>query len=421
MSILNMNAESYRKYTQAEQPVLVEFSAPWCVYCRRLAPALESVAEEYRDTLVFGAVNIDDEPELAQSEKIEVVPTLLIYQNGQVLGSIVAPESRAQLVAFIEETLQHREQEANTTKHIYDMIVVGGGPGGYAAALYAARAGLDTVILEKLSAGGQMALTEQIDNYPGFEDGIDGFSLGEKMKRGTERFGVETKLAEVLSLDLSGTVKKAETSEGPLFARIIVLATGAGPRELGIEGEQELIGKGVNYCAACDGMFYKNKTVVIAGGGNTAAADALILSRICKKVIVVHRRDTLRATKIYHEPLMKAENVEFRWDSEIIELLHDEKVIGIRLRNVKTGEETTLACDGVFVSIGRKPSSELVKDQVEVDPAGYIIADESTRTNIPGVFAVGDVRTKALRQVVTAVADGATAVHYAEEYLAGGM
>ena len=421
MSILNMNAESYRKYTQAEQPVLVEFSAPWCVYCRRLAPALESVAEEYRDTLVFGAVNIDDDPELAQSEKIEVVPTLLIYQNGQVLGSIVAPESRAQLVAFIEETLQHREQEANITEHIYDMIVVGGGPGGYTAALYAARAGLDTVILEKLSAGGQMALTEQIDNYPGFEDGIDGFSLGEKMKRGTERFGVETKLTEVLSLDLSGTVKKAETSEGPLFARTIVLATGAGPRELGVESEQELIGKGVNYCAACDGMFYKNKTVVIAGGGNTAAADALILSRICKKVIVVHRRDTLRATKIYHEPLMKAENVEFRWDSEIIELLHDEKVIGIRLRNVKTGEETTLACDGVFVSIGRKPSSELVKDQVEVDPAGYIIADESTRTNIPGVFAVGDVRTKALRQVVTAVADGATAVHYAEEYLAGGM
>ena len=421
MSILNMNAESYRKFTQAEQPVLVEFSAPWCVYCRRLAPALESVAEEYRDTLVFGAVNIDDEPELAQSEKIEVVPTLLIYQNGQVLGSIVAPESRAQLVAFIEETLQHREQEANVTEHIYDMIVVGGGPGGYTAALYAARAGLDTVVLEKLSAGGQMALTEQIDNYPGFEDGIDGFSLGEKMKRGTERFGVETKLTEVLSLDLSGGVKKAETSEGPLFARTIVLATGAGPRELGIEDEQELIGKGVNYCAACDGMFYKNKTVVIAGGGNTAAADALILSRICKKVIVVHRRDTLRATKIYHEPLMKAENVEFRWDSEIIELLHDEKVIGIRLRNVKTGEETTLACDGVFVSIGRKPSSELVKDQVEVDPAGYIIADESTRTNIPGVFAVGDVRTKALRQVVTAVADGATAVHYAEEYLAGGM
>lgn len=421
MSILNMSAESYRKYIQAEKPVLVEFSAPWCVYCRRLAPALEAVAEEYRDTLVFGAVNIDDEPMLAQSEEIEVVPTLLLYQNGKVLGSIVAPESKAQLVTFIEETLQSREQESNAAEHIYDMIVVGGGPGGYTAALYAARAGLDTVVLEKLSAGGQMALTEQIDNYPGFEDGIDGFSLGEKMKRGTERFGVETKLTEVLSLELSGAVKKAETSEGTLYAKTIVLATGAGPRELGVADEKELIGKGVNYCAACDGMFYKDKTVAIAGGGNTAAADALILSRICKKVILVHRRDALRATKIYHEPLMKTENVEFCWDSEITELLHNDKVTGIRLRNVKTGEESTLACGGVFISIGRKPSTELVQGQLEIDPAGYVVADESTRTNIPGVFAVGDVRTKALRQVVTAVADGAVAVHYAEEYLAGGI
>ncbi len=419
MSIINMNAESYRKYTQTDEPVLVEFSAPWCVYCRRLAPAFEIVAEEYQDALVFGTVNIDDEPELAQSEEIEVVPTLLIYRNGKVLGSIVAPESKPQLVAFIEETLQGSEQKSNPAGHIYDMIVVGGGPGGYTAALYAARAGLDTVVLEKLSAGGQMALPEQIDNYPGFEDGIDGFSLGEKMKRGTERFGVQTKLTEVLSLDLSGDVKKVVTSEGLMYARTIVLATGAGPKELGIEGEKELIGKGVNYCAACDGMFYRGKTVVVAGGGNTAAADALILSRICEKVILVHRRNTLRATKIYHEPLMKAENVEFHWDSEIVGLLHDEKVTGIRLRNVKTGEESDLACNGVFVSIGRTPSTELVKDQLVLDPTGYVIADESTRTNIPGVFAVGDVRTKALRQVVTAVADGATAVHYAEEYLTG--
>ncbi len=421
MSILNMNAESYRKYTQGDKAVLVEFYAPWCSYCRRLAPALESVAEEYQNRLVFGAVNIEDEPGLEEEERIEIVPTLLLYRNGQILGSLVAPESKAQLVAFMEETLQSGEQEGSVDGPIYDMIVVGGGPGGYTAALYAARAGLDTVVLEKLSAGGQMALTEQIDNYPGFEEGIDGFSLGEKMKRGTERFGVETKLIEVLSLDLSGEVKKVVTSEGPLYARTVVLATGAGPRELGVDGEKQWVGRGVNYCAACDGMFYKGKTVVVAGGGNTAAADALILSRICEKVIVVHRRDTLRATKIYHEPLMKTENVEFRWDSEIVGLLHEEKVTGVRLRNVKTGEESNLSCDGVFVSIGRTPSTELVKDLLALDPAGYIIADESTRTTIPGVFAVGDIRTKALRQVVTAVADGATAVHYAEEYLAGGM
>lgn len=419
MSILDMNAESYRKYTQAEKPVLVEFSAPWCVYCRRLAPALEVVAREYQDTLVFGAINIDEEPELAQAEKIELIPTLRIYQGGKVLGSVVAPESKAQLVSFIEETIQHREQEESTAEHIYDMLVVGGGPGGYTAAIYAARAGLDTAVLEKLSAGGQMALTDQVDNYPGFENGIEGFSLGEKMKRQAERFGVETKLTEVLSLQLSDKVKKVDTSEGLLYARTIVFATGANPRELGIDGEKELTGKGVNYCAACDGMFYKDKTVVVVGGGNTAAADALILSRICKKVIIVHRRDTLRATKIYHEPLMAKENVEFCWDSTVIELLHGEKVTGVRLRNVKTGEERILDCDGVFISIGRKPSTELVKGQLEIDPAGYVVADESTRTNIPGVFAVGDVRTKALRQIVTAVADGAVAVHYAEEYLIG--
>ncbi|MCD8368810.1 MAG: thioredoxin-disulfide reductase [Clostridiales bacterium] len=301
--------------------------------------------------------------------------------------------------------------------HIYDMIVIGGGPGGYTAALYAARAGLDTIVLEKLSAGGQMALTGQIDNYPGFENGIDGYSLGEKMKKGAERFGARSLLTEVTSLSLSGTVKTIETSDGTLYGKTIIVATGAGPRELGVEGEQELTGKGVSYCAACDGMFYKGKTVVIVGGGNSAAADALILSRICKKVILVHRRDTLRATKIYHEPLFQAKNVKFYWDSVVTGLLADDKITGVRLQNRKTGEESELACDGVFICVGRKPATESVKEQLSLDPSGHIIADESTRTSIPGVFAVGDVRTKALRQVVTAVADGAVAVHYAEEYL----
>ena len=422
MSVISMRKSHFHHDVfHSGKPVLVEFSAPWCVYCRRLASAFESVAEEYQDTLVFGTVNIDEEPELAQSEQIEVVPTLLIYQNGKVLDSIVAPKSKAQLVAFIEKTLRHREQESDSVKHIYDMIVVGGGPGGYAAALYAAREGLDTVVLEKLSAGGQMALSQQIDNYPGFEDGIDGFTLGQKMKRGAERFGVETKQTEVLALDLSGSVKKAMTGKGALYGRTIVVATGANPKELGVPGEQALVGSGVHYCASCDGVFYRGKTVVVVGGGNTAAADARILSRFCKKVILVHRRDTLKATRIYHEPLQKAENVEFCWNSEIIGLLYEEKITGIRVRNVKTGGESTLACDGVFVSIGRKPASELVKGQVALDSAGYIIADESTRTTIPGVFAVGDVRTKALRQVVTAVADGATAVHYAQEYLTEGV
>ncbi len=304
--------------------------------------------------------------------------------------------------------------------HVYDMVIVGGGPGGYTAALYAARAGLDTLVLEKLSAGGQMALTHQIDNYPGFEDGVDGFSLGENMQRQAERFGARNEYAEVTRLDLAASPKALETSEGIFYGKTVVLAPGAVPRELGVAEEAELTGRGVAYCAACDGMFYKGLTVAVVGGGNSAAADALLLSRIAKKVILVHRRDTLRATKIYHQPLLDKENVEFRWNSTVTELLHGGKLTGVRLKNVLTGEESTLDCDGVFISIGRKPVTGLVKSQLELDPGGYIIADETTRTSIPGVYAVGDVRAKPLRQVVTAVADGAVAVHMAEEYLAGG-
>ncbi len=303
-------------------------------------------------------------------------------------------------------------------EHCYDMIVIGGGPGGYTAALYATRAGLDTLVLEMLSAGGQMALTDTIDNYPGFESGVDGFTLGEKMQQGAERFGAKTELAQVYSVALDTKIKKVDTSEGVFYGKTVVIATGATPRELGLPGEKELIGKGVNYCAACDGMFFKGKTVAVIGGGNTAAEDALLLSRICSKVFVVHRRDTLRATKVYHEQLMKAANVEFKWNSVTEELLRGDKLTGLKLRDVKTGAVSNVECDGVFVSIGRNPATKFLQGQLELDAGGYIVAGESTKTNIPGVFAVGDVRTKPLRQVVTAVADGAVASYYAEEYLA---
>lgn len=302
--------------------------------------------------------------------------------------------------------------------HVYDMIVVGGGPGGYTAALYAARAGLSTLVLEKLSAGGQMALTEQIDNYPGFEDGIDGFTLAEKMQQQAERFGARSEYAQVERMDLAASPKVLETSEGTFFAKTVVLATGANPRELGLPNEAALTGRGVAYCAACDGMRYKGKTVVVVGGGNSAAADALLLSRVAQKVILVHRRDTLRATKVYHQPLMQAENLEFRWNSTVTELLQEDKLTGVKLKDVNTGEETTVPCDGLFISVGRKPATELVQGQLELDRSGYIVADETTKTSLPGVYAVGDVRTKPLRQVVTAVADGAMAVHMAEEFLA---
>lgn len=302
-------------------------------------------------------------------------------------------------------------------EQIYDIVIVGGGPAGYTAALYAARAKLKVMVLEKISAGGQMALTSQIDNYPGFETGIDGFELAQKMQRQAERFGAQTLLTEVIALRLDSQIRRIETREGTFCGKAVIIATGADPRKLGVADEKALVGKGVSYCAACDGMFYKDKTVVVVGGGNTAAADAMMLSRIAKKVILVHRRDTLRATKLYHELLQNASNVEFRWNSTVSQLLHDGKVTGVRITDVNTGEEAVIECNGVFVSIGRAPATAFVKGQLALDEAGYIIADESTRTSMPGVFAVGDVRTKEVRQIVTAVADGAAAVHYAEEYL----
>ena len=302
-------------------------------------------------------------------------------------------------------------------EQIYDMIVIGGGPAGYTAALYAARAGLSTLVLEKLSAGGQMALTEQIDNYPGFEDGIDGFTLGEKMQQSAERFGAVTELAEVYKASLSGRIKTLDTSEDVFQGRTVVVATGASPRTLGVPDEEALVGKGVHYCAACDGAFYRGKTVAVVGGGNSAAADALTLSRLAEKVYLIHRRDSLRATRAYHEPLLCASNLEFCWNSTVSALLHGDRLTGLRLRDVQTDTERELPCDGVFISVGRTPATELFRDELALDKSGYIIADESTCTNLPGVFAAGDVRTKALRQVVTAVSDGAVAVHYAEEYL----
>ena len=308
-------------------------------------------------------------------------------------------------------------------QNVYDMIIVGGGPAGYTAALYAARAGMRTLVIEKMTVGGQMALTDRIDNYPGFAEGVDGFTLGMNMQAGAERFGVKTEYAEVVSMTLAGDVKQIVTTAGEFSARTVVIATGASPRPLGAAGESELVGRGVHYCAHCDGRFYKGKTVIVVGGGNSAVADALYLSHLAARVYLVHRRDTLRATKVYHEPLQRAENVEFVWNSAVFECLTDPatgRLGGVTLRHVKTGELSRLNADALFVSIGREPATELVQGQLELDGHGYIVADETTKTSIPGVYAVGDVRQKELRQVVTAVADGAVAAHMAEQYLAQG-
>ena len=299
----------------------------------------------------------------------------------------------------------------------FDVIVLGGGPAGYTAAMYTARAGLSTLVIEKLYAGGQMTQTPNIENYPGFPQGIDGVLLGMNFQAGAQNAGVQTLNTEVTEVKLQGEEKILTTAKGDFVGRTVIIATGADHKHLGLEREWELTGKGVTYCATCDGMFYRGKTVAVVGGGNSAASEALVLSRIAKKVYLIHRRDSLRASKSYNEPLNQAENVEFVWNSQVSGLLGNEKLSGAVLQNVQTGQERELELDGLFISIGRQPATELFRGQLELDENGYIAADESTCTSIPGVYAVGDVRTKAVRQIVTAAADGAVAAHYAEQYL----
>lgn len=302
-------------------------------------------------------------------------------------------------------------------KHIYDVLIIGGGPSGYTAALYTARAGLDTLVAEGLYVGGQMALTGVIDNYPGFDGGIDGFTLATKMQGGAEAFGAKTLYASIQSVDFSGVVKKAFTSDGVILAKSVIIASGASPRHLGITGENELVGNGLHYCAHCDGRFYKDKTVAVVGGGNSAVSDAIYLSRLAKKVILIHRRAELRATKIYREHLLSLDNVRIITNAKITEFIKDDRLCGVVIENTETGEKSNIACDGLFVSIGRQPTTEFLNGTLTLDENGYIVADESTKTSVDGVFAAGDVRTKPLRQIVTAASDGAVAADAAEKYL----
>jgi len=301
-------------------------------------------------------------------------------------------------------------------KH-FDVVIIGGGPAGYTAALYASRAGLSVMLLEMLAPGGQMATTSEIDNYPGFDETVAGFDLAMKMKAGAEKAGALSEFAEVTELLLNPEPKIIKTTSGDYEAKSVIIATGAAPRELGVENERELRGRGVSYCATCDGMMFRGKDVVVVGGGNTAAEDALYLSKLCRKVYLVHRRDSLRASASYQVQLEKAANIELVWNSQVNKLLFDNTITGVELYNKISQSVTAIECGGIFVAVGRMPNTSLVANQLNLDREGYIVADETTKTNIPGVFAAGDVRQKPLRQIVTAASDGAVASKFAEEYI----
>ena len=306
----------------------------------------------------------------------------------------------------------------NDMLKIYDMIIIGGGPAGYTAALYGARAGLSVLVVEKMTIGGQMTETGDIDNYPGFDQGIDGITLGMKMQAGAERFGSETVYDEVTSVKLDGEIKEISTAfSGVLLAKTVVIATGAGPRKMGLASEEDFMGQGIHYCAHCDGRFYKGRTVAVIGGGNTAVGDALYLANLAEKVYLVHRRDSFRASAVLSDALSEKDNIELVLSASPKELLAEGGLSGIKVAFLD-GSERDLMCDGIFVSIGRVPATDMFSGSVELDAQGYIVAGEDTKTSLAGVFAAGDVRVKSLRQVITAAADGAIAAHEAGEYLA---
>lgn len=299
----------------------------------------------------------------------------------------------------------------------FDTIIVGGGAAGYTAAIYLARGGLHTLLLERQYAGGQMALTGRVENYPGFPEGIDGAALGLAMQKGAERFGAVTVYDEVLHTAISGEQKRVFTKSQTFCARSVILATGADPRRLEVAQEGRLLGHGLHYCAHCDGAFYRGRTVVVVGGGNAAVSDALYLSTLAEHVYLVHRGASLRAEPRSAAALQASSNVTLVWNGTVFAILGENAVRGVRLRHAISGAEEELACDGVFVSIGRTPATGFLRGAVALDDQGYILADETTKTSIPGVFAAGDVRRKPLRQIVTAVADGAVAAHYAAQFI----
>jgi thioredoxin reductase (NADPH) len=300
----------------------------------------------------------------------------------------------------------------------HKLIVIGSGPAALTAAIYAGRADLSPLLISGKDLGGSMALTERVDNYPGFPDGVGGFELAQRMQKQAERFGAKVLMDEVISVDLSKRSFEVRTHGGAYSGEALVIATGRSPRKLGVPGEAEFAGRGVSSCATCDGYFYRDQRVVVVGGGDTAVKEALFLTKFASEVVVVHRRDSLRAERVVENMAAHHDKIRFVWDTMVTEILGNSGVEGVRLENVKTGEVSTLEAQGVFVFVGNSPNTELFRGQLELDEAGYIVTDERQRTSVEGVFAAGDAQERIAWQVATAVGSGARAATQADDYLA---
>ena len=298
----------------------------------------------------------------------------------------------------------------------YDLIITGGGPAGLTAGLYAARAGLKSLLLERGVFGGQIVNARLVENYPGFPQGISGSELGEFMRQQATKYGLETLATEVTGVSV-GSVYEVSTAEGNIQTKAIIIAAGSEYRKLGVAGEERLSGRGVSYCATCDGFFFRDREVAVVGGGDTAINDALELAQYCRKVYIIHRRDRLRATKALQEKAFSQPKIELVWNTVMHEVVGDRMLRSLRLRNVNTGQSSNLEVDGIFVAVGLKPNSQVFSQLVKLDKGGFIVTDELMKTSAPGIFAAGDIRQNSFRQAITAAGDGAAAANSAFKYL----
>ncbi len=419
--ILNINADEFQsEVLNSERPVMVDFYSDECPPCEVLAPIFESMAEKYGERVKFIRIMRQANRDLAEQLGIGSSPTVIFFKNGKEIGTrLTGFLSKPQVRKAIDEILGDVIPQIETAREEYDVIILGAGAAGLSASIYTARARLNTIVIDENVPGGQAASTYHVANYPGTPGVVRGQEIIDNMKKQADSFGAKIEyMKEIFEVDLSNKIKKVQTEDKDYNARTLIIATGAKPRALPAEGADEFKGRGVHYCATCDGAMYQDRKVVVVGGGNSAVEEAIFLTKFASEVTIIHQFDHFQASQIAQEEALKNSKIKVIWDSEVRKVNGEgHSLRSIMIENLKTKETSEIKTDGVFVYIGTEPASRLFKGQVNLDESGYIISGESTKTNIEGVFVAGDIRTKPIRQVVTAAADGAIAGIMAERYL----
>lgn len=406
---------------KSDLPVALDFYSEECPPCAQLAPIFERMAEKYQGKMRFVKILRQDNRPLAETYQVKSSPTVIFFKNGEVVGGRQAGYIKKPDVRIaIEDIIGHEALDKEPTNYTADVLILGGGPAGLTAALYNSRAKLKTIVIEEGISGGQAATTFHIANYPGTPGVISGKDLMDNMQQQALTFGTQIHdLKEIFNVDLAGTEKKVTTEDAIYTAKAIIIATGAEPRKLPAIGEDVFRGRGVHYCATCDGAMYQGANVVVVGGGNAAVEEAVFLTRFAEKVTILHEFDYLQASKTAQEEAFASPKINYVWNVHVKEVIGENHVTGIKVENTKDGSEQTISCDAIFVYIGTQPRTALFNGQLEMNEWGYIKTDEDMRTNLQGVFAAGDVRVKSVRQVVTAVGDGCVAAITAERCISG--